>query len=667
MPDARTRFLLCRDSRFLTLFIMSRSGVACGVLLFAAGLGLGSWISRPAGPLPLRSVDGDDTRPGPKAKPPSWRELVEGVKVLRKAWDSHHPGDGGDLAGGAWRQGWRARTREEALALLGSAFESGDAWKIREALRDVEHAEGDPLGSEALDELSGHLASADRDVLRDLARTLVVAGGPEGLARVMGFLEDPGQSIERRRQALDGLTGIPPEKAAEVIPALAAYLETSPPMDLERSAAFGIGRLGGEKGVETLLGILGARPSIRAEAIFDAIGEVGIPADAKAVLGLLGGDWTPGAKASLLRSAARLAARGGDGSDLLGLLREPPAGMSREMVARAIGDASRDMGTAFLFDALRETAGDRRAQEAIARAMLWSGGKEGLDALVKAARDPELGLDALDLARALNDFQGAAAVPLMMELFRSSRDEEVLEPLARGLARNAGKESMESLLEILETGGDPWQRRALARALEDGSSAALGADRILSLLRAEKDQDVALSLARTITRLHPEAIEGREAELFRGAASPVERVAYAQMLERLGSPGAIEILGEQLRVETDSKAQWEMARILGRSGAEGIDELAHSLQEASDERSRHSLLWGLEASRRPVGPEARSLFISMAGRDPAPSIRGQAAEILGRQQDPALIPVLSGLLASEQSREVRQRIERAIRELDGRR
>jgi len=267
----------------------------------------------------------------------------------------------------------------------------------------------------------------------------------------------------------------------------------------------------------------------------------------------------------------------------------------------------------------------------------------------------------------LNDFQGTAAVPLMIELFRSSRDEEILEPLARGLARNAGKESMESLLEILETGGDPWQRRALARALEEGSSAALGADRIVSLLRAEKDQEVALSLARAMSRLHPDSIQGREAELFQGATSPVERVAYAQMLERMASPGAVEILGEQLRVETDSKAQWEMARILGRVGAEGIDAVEQSLRSAGDERSRHSLLWGLEASRRPVGPEARSLFISMAGEDPAPSIRGQAAEILGRQQDPALIPVLSGLLASEGSREVRERIERAIRELDGRR
>ena len=71
--------------------------------------------------------------------------------------------------------------------------------------------------------------------------------------------------------------------------------------------------------------------------------------------------------------------------------------------------------------------------------------------------------------------------------------------------------------------------------------------------------------------------------------------------------------------------------------------------------------------RRPVAPEARALFVEAASGDPSPSIRAQAAEILGRQQDPALIPVLGGLLGKEPHRDVRERIERAIRELEGRR
>ena len=255
----------------------------------------------------------------------------------------------------------------------------------------------------------------------------------------------------------------------------------------------------------------------------------------------------------------------------------------------------------------------------------------------------------------------------MLELFRSSRDEAVLEPLARGLARNASKETMESLLGILEPGGDAWQRRALARALEDGSSAALGVDRLLALLHGEKDQEVASSLARAMSRLYPSALEGRAVELFQTATTPVERIAFAHVLEKISSPDTAEVLGQQLRGETDSKAQWEMARILGRIGEDGVAQLADVLRNDGDERHRHSLLWGLEASRRPVAPEARSLFVEMAGSDPSPSIRAQAAEILGRQQDPALIPVLSGFLGAEQHRDVRDRIDRAIRELEGRR
>jgi HEAT repeat protein len=589
-------------------------------------------------------------------------------------WDPGTRPGPGDFSGegGPERQrgdgGWFAqRTRGESFQAFRRAVASGNSWEARAALHDLARSEGEPLTAEAIQELGGFLDSADRDLVRDLSHALAVAGGKEGLSLVLGFLEDSNQPLERRRQAIEGLCDLPPERAAEAIPALAGFLEKGPPADLERTAANAIGRLAREKGVETLLGLLGQHPGIRAEALFDAVGDLGGPKDSKSLLALLGGDWSPGAKMSLLRSSARLAARGDDASALLGLLREPPPGVSREMVARALGDASRDLGSGILRDALRETSGDRQAQEAIARALVWQGGREGLDALLEAAEDPALKIDQRVLARALNDFQGEAAVPLMLDLFRSTRDEAVLEPLARGLARNAGKETMEDLLGLLEPGGDAWQRRALARALEEGSSAALTPDRLLTLLHGEKDQEVASSLARALSRQYPSALEGRAVELFQSATSPVERIAFAQVLEKTSAPETAEVLGRQLRGETDSKAQWEMARILGRIGEEGVDQVAGALRSDADERHRHSLLWGLEASRRPVAAEARSLFVEMAGADPSPSIRAQAAEILGRQQDPALIPLLSGILRAEEHRDVRERIERAIRELEGRR
>jgi HEAT repeat protein/glycosyltransferase A (GT-A) superfamily protein (DUF2064 family) len=637
-------------------------------LLFAAGLGLGWWLAGTPQGRPAERAAGEPERP------PSWEELEAAVLRLRGLWDSafNSRGEGfrarsqtGEFHGD--RGLHRKRSREEILHALGDAVAAGDVWEARNLLRALEQAAGEPLAPEQLAELSSLFDSADRDLLRALSRTLAIAGGAEGLSLVMDFLEDPSAPLERRRQALDGLSDLPPEKAAEVIPVLAEFLARAPPLDLERTAARVIGQLAGETAVETLLGLLEVHPGIRAEGVFDAIGDLGGNIDSKRLLALLEGDWTAGGKMSLLRSQARLAARSGDGAELLGLLREPPPGVSREMVARALGDASRELGAGLLRDALRETAGDRQAQEAIARALLWTGGKESLDLLLEAARDPEARLDARLLAQALNDFQGQAAVPLMLELFLGSRDEEVLRPLARGLARNASSESMEGLLGLLEAGGDAWQRRALAQAVQEGSSAALGAERLFDLLRREKDQEVASSLARALSRLHPGAIEGRVAELFEQAASPVERIAFAQMLERTAAPGAAETLGRQLREETDSRARWEIARVLGRIGEEGVAQVADSLRREPDERSRHALLWGLEASRRPVPAEARTLFIEAASGDPSPSIRAQAAEILGRQQDPVLIPVLRGLLGAEEHRDVRERIERALRELEARR
>jgi len=652
---------------------MRRAVVLSSAAFFAGGLGLGLFLGRAPQGVPSGG-GGPGNKAGNADRPATWEDLEAGVRALRGLFDGEarpgragpvgKPGQAGERGGGGW---FGRRSREESFVAFRDALASGDVWEARNALHDLADGNGEPLSSEQLQELGALLGTADRELMHDLSRALAMAGGKEGLTLVMGFLEDSNQPLERRRQALDGLSNLPPEKAGEVVPALADFLSKSPPPDLERSAANAIGRLTREKGVETLLGLLGTHPGIRAEAIFDAVGDVGAAGDSKALLALLGGDWSPGAKASLLRSSARLAARDGDASALLGLLREPPPGMSREMVARALGDASRDLGTGLLRDALQETAGDRQALEAIARALVWQGGKEGLETLLEAAANPELKLDQKVLARALGDFQGEAAVPYLLEMFRSSGDEEVLEPLARSLARNAGKETMESLLGLLESGGDAWQRRAVARAIQDGSAASLDADRLLALLHGEKDQEVASSLARAMTKFHPSALDGRAAELFQAATSPVERIAFAHVLEKTSTPGTAEILARQLRGETDSKARWEMARILGRIGEEGVAQLADTLRETPDERHRHSLLWGLEASRRPVAAEARSLFVDMAGADPSPSIRAQAAEILGRQQDPALIPILNGFLGSEQNGEVRERIERALRELEGRR
>ncbi|MBI4600802.1 MAG: nucleotidyl transferase AbiEii/AbiGii toxin family protein [Planctomycetes bacterium] len=221
---------------------MQRGGILCGALLFAGGLGLGFWLGRsPPGAVSLPGVQEKG------ARPPTWEEIREGVAALRGLWGSGggrrgrprsagESGPGGEREGGGWLA---PATREESFAAFRQALASGDPWKARRALRDLEQSGGEPLSPERLEELGGLLGTADRELLRDLSRALAVAGGKEGLSLVMGFLEDSNQPLERRRQALDGLSGLPPEKAAEAVPALAAFLEKGPPPELERSAAHG--------------------------------------------------------------------------------------------------------------------------------------------------------------------------------------------------------------------------------------------------------------------------------------------------------------------------------------------------------------------------------------------------------------------------------------------
>lgn len=609
-------------------------------------------------------------KPAALDRPEPSRAGGRSIDALRREVPSENSASGDDPAARRRPESedssWDRRAPEKIIQDLEKAIASGDFHAAHEALHELSISGGPPLSSEELLALGGLLRKAPPQILHGLSRALVLAGGEEGLAVVMDFLEDAEVSLDDRREALYGLAELPPEKAGDLQPALAAFLEKGPPGELQRAAAHVIGRLFRDKGAEVLLGMLEQRSKFRSEFILDALGDIGRPQDAQRFLSLLSGDWSYQEKVSLLRSVERMAQRGNEGSLLLGLLREAPAGASREMVAHALADSSHHLGAGVLRQALKEAAGDARAQEFIARALTRTGGKEALQALVEAAADPEVKLDQRVLARALNDFRGEAAVPVMMDLLENSQDEEILEPLARGIARNGGSEALESMLELLESGQNTWQRRAIARSLEEAGPGALGMDRLLSMLEQERDQEVASSLARTLSRLYPQALGEQAGELFQNAASPVKRIAFAQLLEKQAPASALEQIGRQLRVEPDARARWEMARILGRLGDDGVTRAAEILGQETDERRRHSMLWGLEASRRPGPPSLRDLFLQLAKSDPSPAIRGQAAEILGRQAVAEAAPALQDLLSAERDPQVRERIQQALRDLAAR-
>lgn len=633
---------------------------------FAVGFLIGFWTRGAVAP--HRAADGLGSAletpfaPASRAPRPSRPEPQRGnAAEQRPTRRENGAGYGRDIR----RDGPEVPDIAVALDDLERALATDDRRGAHEALEALRRS-GEPLSSGQIDQLGRLLDDTHGDLLRGLAGALVAAGGEAGLDRLLAFADDPDRPLEDRVVALEGMGDAPPELVDATASRLADILQSDAPHRMLQTAAHTIGNLYRERGVEALLGLVGTRPDIAAEVVFDAIGDIGRPGDAAGLLGLLDQPWSQEDKVGILRAVSRLAARGDDPRVLVDLLREPPAGVSRDMVARSIAESSNRLGLPVLEAALRESAGDPRSQEWIARALTRVGAGEGVAILADALADPEMGLDVRSLARALQDSQGDAATPLILDLLRGHRDQEIIEPLARNLLRNSGVETMDEVLGLLDPGQDAWQRRAVAHALEEGDGAVLTPERLLGLLRNEKDLEVASGIARALGSLHPGFLEERGADLFALSETPAERVALAQLLERQDVPGASARIAEQLRFETDSRVRWEMARTLGRLGEEGIQRLSGLLDALPDEKGRHELLWGLEAARRPGTPQSRELFLRVARNDPSPSIRGQAAEILARQRDPSVIPRLRTLLGTETNEGVQERIREALRELEGR-
>ncbi|HLU48385.1 MAG TPA: HEAT repeat domain-containing protein, partial [Planctomycetota bacterium] len=590
--------------------------------LFAIGVVVGvTWRGLdPGAPRTETSASETSTAEGetqPDSATPSPAEAAEAFRDLFARLTSAGD-DPGDERGGS------RPSKDEAFESLRAAMARGDRDGVMRAIHDLE-ARRDELAPEDLDALAELLRDADADNIHALSRALVQLGGVEGARRVLAFAAEADVPMRVRHEALWSIADLPPAESAKIAPDLVSFLQSAPGADLERTAARVYGRIHGERGVEALLGLLGPGSTVPANAVLDAIGDVARPADASALIDLAAREtWTRHERESLLRSTTRLLAREGQSERLLELLGAPPAGVSRQAIARALADVADSLGTGVLEAALHESAGDPRAQEELARALARRGSAEDLRALLDAAADPDVALDRRALARALSETNGRDTAPILLELFREGGDREVLEPLARGIFRSGDREATAELLRTLESETDPARRRSVARALEEAGG-SLGRDQLLAMLRDASDPEVARGLGQALERLHPE-IAREAADLFARAETPSERMAFARILEERRDPQSLDLLAQALRTESDDRARWEYARLLGRRGEEGIAEVARFLREESDEGRRHSALWGLEASEPGRATEVRGLLIEIARADVSPSIRGQAAE-----------------------------------------
>jgi HEAT repeat protein len=494
------------------------------------------------------------------------------------------------------------RSRAELLADLQVALERDDRRAAYRAMEELAEP-GQPLTGEEIELLEGLLDSVDGEAIELVSAALVRNGGVAGFEAVMAFASDPEVSLESRRFALQAVARAPAELAERVAPAIADFMESGMPGELQAVAAHALGRLMGERGVDTLLGLLEDRPRVRPDAVFDAIAEIGRGEDTDTLLEVLSGDLDRRSRFRLLRAIGEISGREGDGSALIDLLQNAPDGLSREAIAEAIAESSHRMELSTLRRALELAAGDSNAQASIAAAVARQGGKAGLDILVEAMSDPNIAMDKRTLARALGEYEGPDGHPLRLELIRQSRDGEAIESLAFDIARQGDSTSINELVKMLEGGNDD-QRISVAHALRGGSPGSLSLDRLLGALRTEPHPEVSGQLAGSIGSLY---------------------------------------------------------------GTEGLTRVADIISDSSNVERREALLHGLGQSWEQDPARARELYVRFAGTDPVPELRQQAIEIMQERGDPSLIQPLETLLAEESDPGVRERLSEAISELESRR
>ena len=553
-------------------------------------------------------------------------------------------------------------TRGEIMAGLQAALASGNKDDLGEMLEDLADSSGEPLNEEELLFLEGLLTEENSDHLHALTQALIMAGDERGVEIVMGFLDNNDNSLANRREILDSLERLPPERAREVAPKLADFIASDPHRELQAKAARAYGQMHGDEGVDSLIGLLDDRPDIKPEVLFQAMGSIAGKEELGSMIDLMDNDWSREQKRSLMESIGRASLEDGDPATLMKLLKEQPPGMSQRLVAEGIENLSHDLDTDFLADALREVPDDPRAQESIARAMARNGGKEGLELLLEAAADPEFELNDRALARALREASGPEATSAMMDLLANSNREDIVETLARGLSRNADRATMGAMLDILESSPHPEQRRAIARAIEEGNRNGLPPERLLDLISKENDSNIARDLGRSLERLYPDFVAEQAGRLFENAESAAERVAYARLLSRQSDGAGLSNIAEQLWRETDREAAHEMARMLGRNddGIRQAREILSNPEVHRDGENRHSILWGIHSGSNSQNQQASNFFLQIAASDRSPHMRSQAAEILARRNNVGALPQLENIVGQERDEAARSRMQQSL-------
>jgi HEAT repeat protein len=233
---------------------------------------------------------------------------------------------------------------------------------------------------------------------------------------------------------------------------------------------------------------------------------------------------------------------------------------------------------------------------------------------------------------------GAACVPAVIELMRSSRDAD-RDRAARVLWR-IGAPAVEPLIAVLQERGSPAEMRAAA-ATTLGLIGDVRAIKALALVLKDDRYFVRQEAAVALGRMGAPALE----LLLEMAASSTPATREAA-IEALGSAGTSRALDRVIEALGDQNQNVRQAAVRALGGSSSERAVPHLIAVLRDESS--TLRAQARASLARLGQVAVQALIG-ALKDPKPSVRQLAAEALGEigSRD-AVVPLIE-LITTDQS------------------
>ncbi len=522
---------------------------------------------------------------------------------------------------------FRNQKASEIIAFLNSSLPHSRGERFEQAMRMITGIVRNNPGN------AGALLPTIRngEVMHRVCRELAMHGGKDGVKTVFSFISSDEGSIATRGEAISALTSCPPELSSVVNDGFHELLTQFLPRELQHRLCHTYGEFSGEDAFTNLASLLNdATCSIKPDVIADTIGRFSRPENQKQLLDILEqGTWTRETQEGFLRA---LAQSNQNGNVLLDMLENPRVDISQRVVARSLREVADRGGldherlvNLMNTDLLPEVKRD------LARALVKSGGKEGLASLMNLAAEENSGIDLNSLGAALAEAGGPDLVPAMVEMLDKVKSWDTTHHLARSIVESGGREGVEALLNVLEKGTlSEEQLRPMCEVLSDTATPA-DADRLFQHLAGAKGWEESLPLIESACRLSGNRSIEQCMDLVYEAESGEVRAAAAEMLRRKAKESAmpdyfVPDLLEALGSEESGRAQYHLAQAITMGADDGAKQLTEFFSTDLNDKRRHAIL---EAVGEMDAFENRSPFLSntLLAENP-PHIRIHAAKIL---------------------------------------